>query len=350
MRIKIFQLHKRASQEYIHIQDRYAISSTDNVFAIADGTTQSFKSEIWAKMLVDDFVKNPIFNINFYFENSKKLAESFTNLEFEYNTNFAIASLEKKKQQNGGTATFLGIKFIDNNKFNFLSCGDSCLFVFEDKQVTSYPFKNLDELDANQSFLNTSKLLTEIENEITFNTNEISFNSKSTIVIATDAFSRLLFKNPSVLNAIYNLNDFESFKIVIEDLWNTNKLEEDDISIILIEPIEETKIIEILPPKDFSFPKIEEKEFIPFTKSSQTFLEVENMEQINRMLEHLIHENKFIKNKLKLTHALLYSVLLLLVLNFAVLFYVLKKAKVDEDANVEKIEKIVSKSRTDKNK
>jgi hypothetical protein len=216
--------------------------------------------------------------------------------------------------------------------------------------VTSYPFKNLDELDANQSFLNTSKLLTEIENEITFNTNEISFNSKSTIVIATDAFSRLLFKNPSVLNAIYNLNDFESFKIVIEDLWNTNKLEEDDISIILIEPIEETKIIEILPPKDFSFPKIEEKEFIPFTKSSQTFLEVENMEQINRMLEHLIHENKFIKNKLKLTHALLYSVLLLLVLNFAVLFYVLKKAKVDEDANVEKIEKIVSKSRTDKNK
>ena len=62
MDIKVLQLHKRASYEFKHIQDKYAINSDAKTFALADGTTQSFNSEFWAEIITKRFVANPIFN------------------------------------------------------------------------------------------------------------------------------------------------------------------------------------------------------------------------------------------------------------------------------------------------
>ena len=64
MGITVLQLHKRASYEFKHIQDKYAINSNKKTFALADGTTQSFNSEIWAELITKGFVANPIFNSN----------------------------------------------------------------------------------------------------------------------------------------------------------------------------------------------------------------------------------------------------------------------------------------------
>lgn len=47
MDAKIFQLHKRSVYEYSSIQDKYSFNASQGVFAIADGATQGFKSEIW---------------------------------------------------------------------------------------------------------------------------------------------------------------------------------------------------------------------------------------------------------------------------------------------------------------
>ena len=57
MNVKIFQLHKRSVYEYSSIQDKYSFNASQGVFAIADGATQGYKSEIWANLLVDNFVK-----------------------------------------------------------------------------------------------------------------------------------------------------------------------------------------------------------------------------------------------------------------------------------------------------
>jgi len=56
---------------------------------------------------------------------------------------------------------------------------------------------------------------------------------------------------------------FEDLKSFCETSWENKELEEDDISIIIVSPISSNKIIEIIPPKDFSFPPIVENEFIP---------------------------------------------------------------------------------------
>ena len=57
MDIKVLQLHKRVSYEFKHIQDKYALDSDTKIFALADGTTQSFNSEIWAEIITKEFDK-----------------------------------------------------------------------------------------------------------------------------------------------------------------------------------------------------------------------------------------------------------------------------------------------------
>ena len=93
-----------------------------------------------------------------------------------------------------------------------------------------------------------------------------------------------------------------------------------------------TKIIEIFPPDDFTFPKEEEKEFVPFRGNQDYFNEIDpiQMQQLNRMIQDLFTETNFLKNKLKLTQVLLISVLLLLVVNTLLLFYFIKNSNVND--------------------
>ena len=144
--------------------------------------------------------------------------------------------------------------------------------------------------------------------------------------MATDAISRLIFRKPEVISLIIKMNNFEELHQFCLDLWNSKELEEDDISIIIVSPFLPTKMTEIIPPNDFSFPKEEEKEFISSITNQNYINDIDpiQMQQLNRMIQDLFREINFLKNKLKLTQVLLISVLLLLVLNTALLFYFIK--------------------------
>ena len=329
MEVKFLQLHKKASLEYKYIQDKYNFFLPNQCIALSDGTTQSFKSELWAKMLVDKFVINPEFDVNLLKEEFKILAKKFEEIDFEYNSNFAIASLEKAKKHSGGTATFIGLQFINNNTIKIVNCGDTCLFIIRKDKIISIPFKSIDEIDRNQNFIDSTKLLAnEIELE-SFNCDEISVLEDDIIFLCTDAISRLIFREPEKVSLIIECNNFEHFKNFCLSNWESGELEEDDISIAIILPNTPNKIIEILPPKDFSFPKIEEIEFTPTTSGQFPIDNINNqqMEQLNRMIQQLIREIDFVKNKFKLLQALLLSVLFILIFNTLLLFYFLKKNK-----------------------
>ena len=339
MELKVLQLHKKASIEYKHIQDKYGFSKSNRCIALSDGTTQSFKSELWGKMLVDDFVKNPLFDVNLLKEEFKNLALNFKNTDFEFSSNFAKASLEKAKKNKGGTATFIGLQFINDSSVKVLNCGDTCLFVLRDNKINSFPFKTLEELDNNNYFINTNKLLEdEIENEF-FNFNEITILKDDIIILATDAISRLIFRKPESISSILKCNNFEDLKSFCEKSWENKELEEDDISIVIVSPITSNKIIEIIPPKDFSFPPIVENEFIPSLENQNFINNIDNleMEQLNRMIQQLFRETNFLKNKLKLTQALLISTLAILILNTLLLFYFIdKKSSIVSEDQVSK--------------
>lgn len=328
MEIKVLQLHKKSSYEYKNIQDKYCLSTTTKSIALSDGTTQSFKSELWAEMLVNNFAKNPSFDLDSLKVSFKSLATEFKNMDFDFSLNFAKASLEKAKRDKGGTATFMGLQLIDDCTIKVINCGDTCLFIVRDNNIISFPFKNLEELDNNNFFINSRKLLDdEIENDF-FNLDEISIQKDDLIILATDAISRLIFRKPEIISSILECNNFEDFKDFCELNWKNNDLEEDDISIVTILPLLEDKIININPPKDFSFPVVVENVFVPSMAGQNFINNIDNfeMEQLNRMIEQLFRETNFLKTKLKLTQALLISALAILLVNtLLLLYFIIKK-------------------------
>jgi len=160
MSITVIQLHKRASYEYKHIQDKYAISSENNVFALADGTTQSFNSELWAEIITKEFVNKPNFSPQTLISQFKESVSGYKNAKFEFSSNPAKASLERAKQNKGGTATFIGIKIKESSNIEVISCGDTNLFLLNsENKIRTFPFSDINSLDANNSFINTEALL-----------------------------------------------------------------------------------------------------------------------------------------------------------------------------------------------
>ena len=167
MSFKIFQLHKRSSYTYNNIQDKFAFSENYDIIAIADGTTQSFKSELWAEIITSNFAKNPTFDKDEFISLIKESASNFNLSDFKYSENPAKAYLEKQKISFGATTTFLGLKLYDNF-IEIISCGDSNVFIIKENNIyESYPFKNIDELDNNKDFINTEKI-NEIEIDTLF--------------------------------------------------------------------------------------------------------------------------------------------------------------------------------------
>ena len=116
MRIKAFHTHKKSSVIYKYVQDKFYINPENKSIAIADGTTQSFRSEFWSELLVTEFCKSPTFDVDEFFTFSKELAHKIQSSTPSFSTNPAIASLERKKFNDGSTSTFLGVQFKEQNK------------------------------------------------------------------------------------------------------------------------------------------------------------------------------------------------------------------------------------------
>jgi serine/threonine protein phosphatase PrpC len=254
MKSKIFHTHKKSSILYKHIQDKFCVNGKISCIAIADGTTQSFRSEYWSELLVTEFCQNPTFNSSEFIIWAKHLAEKIQSTNPKFSENPAIASLERRKFNNGSTSTFMGIQFVSSTAFNFISVGDCNLFLIRNSgEISTFPFDSIDGLNENSSFLNTVNLLNETPSPIEFYNKEINFEKGDEIILCTDAISRLFLSDRKWIKEIVSLDNFENFIERIEELWAANLLEEDDITIIYLSDLN-SRSIDIIPPADFSFP------------------------------------------------------------------------------------------------
>ena len=256
MKIKTLQIHKRSVSGFSDIQDKYCYSEEKGVIAISDGATQGFKSEIWAEMLVNNFVQNPEFEIEKFLIDLEKYAQDFSEIEFEPNPNPALRMLEFRKIADGSYATFMGIE-VREDTLRYVSSGDVCGFVKITDGLQSFPFSNVEELDKDKGFLSTTRLLNHQVKPEQFRSGKLSIKENDKIILMTDAVARLTLRDNNIIDKILHLEDFESFKDYIISEWEAKRLEEDDITICVIEPNAKSEEQNIHPPKDFSFPKVE---------------------------------------------------------------------------------------------
>lgn len=344
MGITVLQLHKRASYEFKHIQDKYAINSDKRTFALADGTTQSFNSEIWAEIITKGFVTNPTFNIVELISSFTNQVTEYKNANFEFSTNPAKASLEKAKQNKGGTTTFIGVQFTEQNKLDVISCGDTNLFLLNsENKIIPFPFADVDSLDANNFFINTEQLLQNKIDETFFKLRTIEYSPTDILILATDALSRLILKKPSTITEILGINTFEQLHQFCLKYWENKELQEDDISAIII-PLNNMADLKLIhPPKDFSFPKEKEEEFIPTSlqQKQRNYTDME-MNEIRNQFNGVAQDFHQVKKKLKLHEMLLMVAISLLMVNILLLYFLRPtNTKGDDAKSKNKTENIV---------
>lgn len=323
MNITILQLHKRASYKFENIQDKFAINDANKSFALADGTTQSFNSETWAEIITKHFVHAPTFENEKLISNFTACVQEYKNAKFEYSIAPAIASLEKAKQDKGGTATFIGLQFVDVNQLNVISSGDTNLFIIRNDEVDFFPYNEIETLDRNNFFINTEKLLENKIDETYFQTKTFFFHSGETFVLATDALSRLFLKQPKTISEFITINDFNTLHKFCLTYWENKQMEEDDISAIIIKIESKNQLKVIQPPKDFSFPKEEEKPFVPepsTTVINNPFNDM-NSQEIKHNFNGIANDFQQVKKKLKVHDMLLMIGISIGFLNLICFFY-----------------------------
>lgn len=342
MRVTTLQLHKRSSYEFNFIQDKFAIDMTKGIFALADGTTQSFKSEKWAEIITKGFVVNPTFNVKELVKHFTNSVNQFKTSDFKFSSNPAKASLERTKIAKGGTATFLGLKITNNTQLDIINCGDTNLFIYnKSKKLISYPYESIDELDSNVSFINSEQLLQGKIDESSFKSKSIKLNSDDILILATDALSRLFLKSNKSLADFLELKDFNAFHSFCLDYWEKKELEEDDISAIIIDLKKEQREINIEPPLDFAFPREKEVAFIPNTSPNKSSINISTvqMQEINNQFNGVANDFINVKKKLKFHNFLLFAIIILLLVNIAIVFLNRPNKNIKKSANKELVNK-----------
>lgn len=264
MRVTILQIHKRSSHEFKYIQDKFSISKNNTVIALADGTTQSFRSEIWAEMLVDEFTNHPTSKPTQLIKQFRNCATRFKKITFEYSKTPATALLEKTKQRKGATASFLGIQLKSNNTLELISVGDvNVILIRTNKKIEFFPFSDLNKLDAESNFINSEELVKNNFKTSSIRLNKIQLMNGDKVIATTDALARLLLQKPDKINDLVTLNNFSNLLFFCNKHWNNHDLQEDDISAIILDPKEKNELVLFKPPENFKFQKKAEIEFKP---------------------------------------------------------------------------------------
>ena len=326
MKIKTLQIHKCSVSGFSDIQDKYCYSEEKGVIAISDGATQGFKSEIWAEMLANNFVQNPEFEIEKFLIDLEKYAQDFSEIEFEPNPNPALRMLELRKIADGSYATFMGIE-VRKDTLRYVSSGDVCGFVKTTDGLQSFPFSNVEELDKDKGFLSTTRLLNHQVKQEQFRSGKLSIKENDKIILMTDAVSRLTLRDNNIIDKILHLEDFESFKDYIISEWEAKRLEEEDITICVIEPNAKSEEQNIHPPKDFSFPKVE----TPIINFNNDFKD-KNKEEKQQYERDIIVSD--LQKKHKVSKKILGYATIILVLFILGIGYLLYSGKIQKRINI----------------
>jgi hypothetical protein len=307
MKTKIFQLHKRSSYVFADIQDKFAVDIDKGIIAIADGATQGFKSEVWAEQLVNSFVKNPVFQVNSLLNGFKIEAHNFSKIDFPFSENLAIKALENRKKDLGSFATFLGIK-VSENQLDFISSGDVCGFIELENEILSFPFDSVKELDNDKGFLGTVKIINDELSAEQFRTGSLPLKNDSKIFLMTDAFARMVLRDTPKLSELFTIDSYDKFYNYILSKWESKGLEEDDITLVIVENNKNSTVQKFLPPNNFSFPKEEKPTYIelpnPIVRerelTEKEMKEIqEQLNQLNAKIEQVNHQNHYLQKQVK---------------------------------------------------
>lgn len=240
-----FFTHKRG-EEYSDIQDRLAVDKEKGRFALSDGVTQSALPQVWAQILVDEYLRAEkaedflTVNLSQKFQQARDVyASSLSERDF-----FNLEIVED--EFGSSSATFVGVD-INDGKLSWHVIGDSCLFLLPDEGKTSCICSLPVEIDdqgrillkrtshPNQLSSDGTKVGEWICGEASIFTGWVLLMSDE----MSSWFVEQINGGMKPLEQLLSINDNEQFEAFVENEYREKRLDSDDESVILIHLIEE---------------------------------------------------------------------------------------------------------------
>ena len=238
---KIFRTSK-SGEPIETCADMVHVNLKDQVFAIADGVSQSFNSAKWAELLVTEASKpngvmgllNHVPTISSDWENDCKLL-----LKGEEPQSFLL-----QKQQQGSQSTLAALKLIsrtDGQNWQFNTIGDSLLIVLDASESSPlirkfYPWSRADDFPAGPDIVSTRRPF--LRGHI--KTFEFESVVREKLLLMTDAMARYAVTNGAIGSEIAKVFPFLESNDLDFESWITNArqngLGDDDSTLILISP------------------------------------------------------------------------------------------------------------------
>ena len=232
-----FSLQKRSEEAKVN-QDAFAISSDERIFAIADGVSTAPFSQIWSNKVVKKFIEKPFASDL----NEQKLKDWLEDIRKEWSSEIDQRKspkmiLERAKEV-GGSTTFLGMIIQEMKKkyqkLQLFGIGDTNMFLIRNKRIKySFPVTSV------ESFTDQTIGLCSIDNASQKIPELKEFNAKrgDIVILATDALAKWIFKyykkggEYSWKRILKNKDNIQNF---IDELRDTNKIDDDDTTCIII--------------------------------------------------------------------------------------------------------------------
>lgn len=243
IKIKGFITSKK-SELYSDCADNYAINKEHNKFAISDGVSKSFFPKIWSDLLVEKYVNQKDWkDEEFILECQKEWQAKIDKIVSHPETKWFTKSQYNRKDP--ALATFVGLQFLETEqKWIAQALGDSFLF-FIPKESSEIEIQLSSKPDSEPIvFDNFPDYLSSIGNSHKGEKKSIKGEKikEGTFYLMTDALAEWFLQDIELaIPKLKNIQNQEQFLVTIEDERNTNRLNDDDSAVLIIEVFDDGK-------------------------------------------------------------------------------------------------------------
>jgi hypothetical protein len=159
-----------------------------------------------------------------------------------------------------------------------VSFGDCNFFLLKNRTpIITFPYSNAEKIDNNRNFIKSNINPPDLEVKEFFNENllvsHFEINDSDFIIMASDALAKYFLNFPEKISDFLLVTNFEELLSLVSKLWDSKYLEEDDLTLVAINLIENGNSIIVTPPIDFSFPPADAPLFIPSSDYQSEFVE-----------------------------------------------------------------------------
>jgi serine/threonine protein phosphatase PrpC len=243
----------KENEKHADCQDFYRLDQKGR-FAIADGASQSFYSNIWAKKLVDHFCEDPHIDgtnwerwlqpiqKSWFLDVKKKVSQAR-----EDNKPTWVTNQNRLKFGECATSTFIGLEFIDS-QVRISVVGDSYLFILKEKHLIATcpaPIR-ADEFGDRPEYLASDKKNNHfLPVLISYKLNDT--DPQMHFILATDALSEYIFRcharEEDIFSILLSISNIKQFHKFISKARHSQKvkLKNDDVALVVLRVSSENK-------------------------------------------------------------------------------------------------------------